>query len=69
MGAGGPAASALLIWLAITALLLICNLGARWRIESLFHYRRVREIFDILECYHLAYHGFELDGTLRKVGE
>ena len=41
-------------WIVITLFLGLGNDQARRRIENLFHYRRVRELFDIVACYHLA---------------
>lgn len=55
-----------LIWLLITLGLYRGSESAIVRIESLFHYRRVREIFDIVTCYHLACQGFDASGRPKE---
>lgn len=53
------------LWVVITLLVLGGTLYAKDRIEGLFHYRRVRELFDVVVCYHLALEGFDRAGRPR----
>ena len=50
------------LWFVVATLLLWGTYRGSKRIESLFHYRRVRELFDIVACYHLALQGFDSAG-------
>jgi hypothetical protein len=50
------------IWVCITVLLLLGTIAAKRQIEKLFHYRRVRELFDVVACYQLACEGFDASG-------
>jgi hypothetical protein len=61
-----------LLWALITGLLLAGSECGIRKIESLFHYRRVREVFDIVACYHFACRGFDVSGqpiAARKTSE
>jgi len=51
-----------ILWTLVSLVLLYAAVRCKERIESLFHYRRVREIFDIVACYHLACQGFDEAG-------
>ena len=54
------------IWLLLSITLFIGSKLAIWRIQNLFHYRRVRELFDVVACYHLAREGFDAAGRPRN---
>lgn len=49
-------------WGFITLLLFLGTITGKRQIEKLFHYRRVRELFDVVACYHLACEGFDAAG-------
>lgn len=55
---GAPKSQQLLfpysVWLVLTLVLAAGSAFSIWRIQNLFHYRRVRELFDIVVCFHLA---------------
>jgi hypothetical protein len=53
-------------WGFITLLLLLGTIGGKKQIEKLFHYRRVRELFDVVACYHLACKGFDATDHPKK---
>ena len=58
----GDLFAAYLIWASFTGLLLIGTFSGKRQIEKLFHYRRVRELFDVVACYDLACKGFSPAG-------
>jgi hypothetical protein len=57
-----------IVWVTLVYLLTYGALQARKRIETVFHYRRVRELFDIVACYHFALKGYanDLSASERK---
>lgn len=52
--AGRPLLFPYMIWTLITLVLLFGTFFGKRRIEELFHYRRVRELLDVVVAYHLA---------------
>jgi hypothetical protein len=54
------------LWAFLALILMLGSAFAIWRIQSLFHYRRVRELFDVIACMHLAVTGFDSAGQPRK---
>ena len=54
------------VWIVVCLVLIIGSVFAIWRIRNLFHYRRVRELFDVVACYHLARKGFDAAGRPRN---
>lgn len=54
------------VWGFVTLLLFLGTIAVKKQIEKLFHYRRVRELFDVVACYHLACKGFDAAGCPKK---
>ena len=57
------------VWVVLSLALILGSAFAIWRIQNLFHYRRVRELFDVVACYHLACEGFDAAGRPRNQGD
>lgn len=54
------------VWIVVCIIMITGSVFAICRIRNLFHYRRVRELFDVVACYHLACEGFDAAGRPRN---
>ncbi len=50
-------------WMVVTSAIVIGAWLSARHIERLFHYRRVRELFDVVACAYFAREGFDLAGN------
>jgi len=62
----GELAFQFFVWLLVTIVMILGSLFISNRIKNLFHYRRVRELFDIVACTHLACMGFDASGQKKS---
>ncbi len=54
-------------WMVVTSAIVIGAWLSARHIERLFHYRRVRELFDVVACAYFAREGFDLAGNPMSV--